>query len=103
MKKTVLPAALFALSAVGTAALAGPPAAKKTPAKPAAKPAETHCAVMGDKIKDASKASKSTFNGKTYYFCCAGCKPEFDKNPAKYAKAADAKATAATKPAAKKS
>ena len=33
-------------------------------------------------------AGSSTYGGKTYYFCCAGCKPMFDKDPAKYAKPA---------------
>jgi YHS domain-containing protein len=27
---------------------------------------------------------KSTYKGKTYYFCAPGCKSEFDENPAKY-------------------
>jgi len=45
------------------------------------------CPITGEKIasvKDA--AGSSTYKGKTYYFCCASCKPMFDKNPAKYAK-----------------
>ena len=29
---------------------------------------------------------KSTYQGKTYYFCTSNCKRLFDKNPAKYAK-----------------
>ena len=45
------------------------------------------CPVMGGKIPDVSKASgKSVYHGKTYYFCCSGCKPAFDKNPGKYIK-----------------
>jgi len=45
------------------------------------------CPVMGTKIPDVSKAAgKSVYKGKTYYFCCPGCKPQFDKNPAKYIK-----------------
>jgi len=50
------------------------------------------CPVTGETIasvKDA--AGSSTVNGKKYYFCCAGCKPMFDKNPAKYLKSASAK------------
>lgn len=27
------------------------------------------------------------YEGKTYYFCCDGCKTAFEKNPAKYVKA----------------
>jgi YHS domain-containing protein len=44
------------------------------------------CPVTGAKIasiKDA--AGHSTYKGKTYYFCCPGCKPMFDADPAKYA------------------
>jgi len=29
---------------------------------------------------------KSTYNGKTYYFCALNCKETFDKEPDKYAK-----------------
>ncbi len=36
---------------------------------------------------DKSKAVDSTvYKGKTYYFCCLGCKPKFLKNPEKYIK-----------------
>jgi P-type Cu+ transporter len=43
------------------------------------------CPVMGTKIPDVTKAAgKSVYKGKTYYFCCPGCKPAFDKNPEKY-------------------
>ena len=67
--------------------------AQKTPAKPAPmKPGMTACAVMPKdiiSIKDAEKAGHySDYKGKRYYFCCPGCKPAFDKNPAKYAKMA---------------
>ncbi len=34
---------------------------------------------------DEKTAVKSTYMGKTYYFCSAGCKKAFDSNPAKYA------------------
>jgi YHS domain-containing protein len=27
---------------------------------------------------------KSTYQGKTYYFCAPGCKAEFDEEPEKY-------------------
>lgn len=51
-------------------------------------PAETVsavCPVMGTAIADVNKAAgKSIYKGKAYYFCCPGCKPEFDKNPEKY-------------------
>ena len=45
------------------------------------------CPVTGDKIASVKAAvGHSAFKGKTYYFCCAGCKPRFDKNPAKFAR-----------------
>ena len=54
------------------------------------------CPVMGKKIQDVSKASgKSTYKGKTYYFCCPGCKTKFDKNPQKYIKTSVSKSQAA--------
>ena len=29
---------------------------------------------------------KSTYNGKTYFFCAPGCKKKFDSDPEKYSK-----------------
>ena len=56
------------------------PAVKKAPAVVSAV-----CPVMKNTIPDITKAvGKSVYKGKTYYFCCAGCKPLFDKNPEKY-------------------
>lgn len=72
--------------------------AVKPPAKTAkttAKASSIFCPVMGGKVADLKHAKKSVYKGKTYYFCCPGCKTNFDKNPAKYvrpatkAKAAD--------------
>jgi P-type Cu+ transporter len=35
---------------------------------------------------DSEKAAASSeYQGRKYYFCCAGCKTKFDQNPAKYA------------------
>jgi len=64
------------------------PCAASTPAHKTktVKTAVMVCPVTGSKIasiKDA--AGHSTYKGKTYYFCCPGCKPMFDANPAKYA------------------
>jgi len=36
---------------------------------------------------DEKTASTVQHGGKTYYFCCAGCKTAFEKDPAKYVKA----------------
>jgi YHS domain-containing protein len=62
-------------------------AAKKGPApKPNKKAQPLICAVTGEKVASVkASAGTSTYKGKTYYFCCAGCKPEFDKNPGFYA------------------
>lgn len=39
------------------------------------------CPVMGG---SSSKEFSYTYEGKTYYFCCAACIEEFKKNPQKY-------------------
>lgn len=88
MHKSLLAAS--ALLFVTSTAFAAPAAPKAKPA--AKKAAPIVCAVTGETIastKDA--AGSSTYKGKTYYFCCASCKPTFDKSPEKYAKAAGAK------------
>ncbi len=41
------------------------------------------CGMMAD---PAMAKFTSAYGGKTWYFCSAGCKRTFDKNPAKYAK-----------------
>jgi len=61
---------------------------KAAPKRPAVKQAQVRCPVMGGVVKDPKKAPKSVYKGKTYYFCCPGCKPEFDKEPEKYIKKA---------------
>lgn len=81
IRSTLLTAAAL-LTLAGSVSAA--PIAKAKPA--AAKAAALVCPVTKEKIasvKDA--AGSSTYQGKTYYFCCAGCKPMFDKDPAKYA------------------
>ena len=85
---------LTALTVVAGAAFAAPgqDKAPKT-AKPDTKAAKTAliCPVTGDKIASVKDSvGHSAYKGKTYYFCCAMCKPKFDKAPAKYA--ANAKA-----------
>jgi len=35
---------------------------------------------------DEKSAGSSSYGGRTYHFCSSGCKSEFDKNPAKYAR-----------------
>lgn len=63
--------------------------AKIKASKKITKPAVIRCAVTGEKIASLpAPGGKSVYKGKTYYFCCSGCKPQFDKNPEKYIKTA---------------
>ncbi len=45
--------------------------------------------VCGMDIDPATAAGKSEYNGQTYYFCSAGCKKSFDKEPEKYVSQAE--------------
>lgn len=90
MKKTVLTFMVSTLIFSGAISgfASGCCDASKAPSKPASRKIVTAvCPVMGTKIPDVTKAAgKSVYKGKTYYFCCGGCKPQFDKDPAKYVK-----------------
>jgi uncharacterized membrane protein YraQ (UPF0718 family)/YHS domain-containing protein len=44
--------------------------------------------VCGMTVDPATAGIKSQYEGKTYYFCSAGCKAAFDKDPGKYAQLA---------------
>jgi P-type Cu+ transporter len=37
-------------------------------------------------MKVSNNEPAAVYKGKTYYFCCAGCKAKFEKEPEKYAK-----------------
>jgi len=41
--------------------------------------------VCGMQVDEKGAAGKSEYKGKTYYFCSAGCKKQFDDNPQNYA------------------
>jgi Cu+-exporting ATPase len=43
--------------------------------------------VCGMTVDSATAEYRSFHNGKAYYFCSAGCKGNFDKDPAKFAAA----------------
>ncbi len=43
--------------------------------------------VCGMEIDPKTATGKSEYKGQTYYFCSAGCKRDFDKNPEKYVSA----------------
>jgi YHS domain-containing protein len=85
--KTLLPTFVLAASLCAPVVVHARPAAK--PVKSAA----LICPVTGEVIPSIKAAAgHSVYKGKTYYFCCAGCKPMFDKDPAKYVHPAVAKA-----------
>jgi YHS domain-containing protein len=43
------------------------------------------CPVSKEAFTVNPRTQFSTYSGKTYVFCCADCKPEFDRSPAKFA------------------
>lgn len=43
--------------------------------------------ICGMDVDPKTAAGKSDYQGQTYYFCSAGCKQAFDKEPQKYVKA----------------
>ena len=102
MKFATIGSAVAFLALAGATASMAQTKATPAPAAPAAKPAaaELVCPVTGEKIASVKDATgSSVYKGKTYYFCCGGCKPAFDKNPAKYVK--EAAKPAPKKPAVK--
>lgn len=86
-KRIAVVAALFALSVLAAAAVVACQGCSKSKQDAPKKTVSAVCPVMGTNIPDVSKAAgKSVYKGRTYYFCCPSCKPEFDKNPEKYVK-----------------
>ncbi|MGD1276225.1 MAG: YHS domain-containing protein [Tepidisphaeraceae bacterium] len=65
------------------------------PSPPATQPAtqpsaavdlrNTVCPVSGDKVGDSNIVE--VYDGKVYHLCCPDCHKDFEKDPAKYAKA----------------
>jgi YHS domain-containing protein len=47
---------------------------------------KTRCPVNGEEFVVAADTVQVEHEGKHYAFCCADCKPSFDKDPAKYTK-----------------
>lgn len=48
----------------------------------------TTCPVMGSPVSKAAAEAVGLYRdhaGERYYFCCGGCGPAFDSDPAKYA------------------
>ena len=46
----------------------------------------TKCPVSGEEFTVEASSPKTELEGKTYYFCCGGCKKKFEADPAKYLK-----------------
>jgi P-type Cu+ transporter len=46
--------------------------------------------ICGMSVATAGAKHRSEYAGETFYFCCAGCKTQFDAEPARYAKTASA-------------
>jgi YHS domain-containing protein len=44
----------------------------------------TKCPVSGEDFVVDAHSEKSEHGGKTYYFCCPGCKKKFDASPEKF-------------------
>ena len=44
----------------------------------------TKCPVSGEDFVVDASSLKSEHGGKTYYFCCPGCKKKFDASPEKF-------------------
>lgn len=42
--------------------------------------------VCGMQVDEKKAAGESEHNGQQFYFCSAGCKEKFDRNPDQYAK-----------------
>ena len=43
--------------------------------------------VCGMSVDPKTATQKADFEGKTYYFCCPGCKRTFEANPRQFVKA----------------
>ena len=42
------------------------------------------CPVSGEAFTVTDQSPHSEIDGKTYYFCCSGCKEKFEKDPKKF-------------------
>jgi len=47
-------------------------------------PKQATCPVSGKSIHPTAKTEWTMYQGETYYFCCAACKPKFVADPASY-------------------
>jgi len=98
MKSTYAIIAATALALLASPALrAAAPEAPDQPAKTgenkaAAKPYPLDtCIVSGEKLGGMGKPFVFVYQGQEIKLCCQGCKPKFDKDPAKYLKKLEGK------------
>ena len=61
-------------------------AAPKVFSSPQKEGTKATCPVTGDQFTIAKDTVHVEYKGKHVYFCCAGCKQTFDKDPEKYTK-----------------
>lgn len=40
--------------------------------------------VCGMEVKDANATERSTFGGRTYFFCSAACRERFERDPVRF-------------------
>jgi xanthine dehydrogenase accessory factor len=57
----------------------------KAQARPAVSKQEAKDPICGMAVDVSAARHKSEFRGNSFYFCCSGCKQEFDQQPEKYA------------------
>jgi len=69
---------------IGSAGVSNPPVTSLE--LPVTQPPATEALdpVCGMTVEIATAYFTSEYNGKTYYFCAAGCKRSFDREPGKY-------------------
>ena len=65
---------------------AGSKSSKSQTAPAAAEPAEAADPVCGMAVTAGPAGRPVDYEGHTYYFCCVGCRSEFESNPASYAR-----------------
>jgi YHS domain-containing protein len=61
-------------------------AAPKVFSSPQKEGTKASCPVTGEEFTIAKNTLHAEYKGKHVYFCCGGCKKDFDKDPAKYTK-----------------
>ena len=54
--------------------------------EPQAVGAKATCPVSGKEFTITEATDHVEYGGGHYYFCCGGCKPQFEKDPAAYTK-----------------